>query len=169
MGPISATTSIDAPRERVFAFLVDLANRPAIFGSFVSEYRLERLDSAGVGAAARFRVAESGLWMESVIEEASPPHRILERGSGGRLGRIPIFTAWELTEGPNRGTCEVRVTFWTEPKNPFDRARERAPWAGRFYRRSWAAVLARLKQVIEDGTPVERVAVAGGDRIPGSG
>jgi len=51
-----------------------------------------------VGAAARFRVTQPGFWMETVIEEASPPYRILERGRGGRLDRIPILTGWELLE-----------------------------------------------------------------------
>ena len=117
MDPISASTPIDAPREPVFDFLVDLANRPAILGDFVSEYRLERLEPAGVGAAARFRITESGLWMESVIEEADRPHRIAERGRGGRLGRIPIATAWELTVDETEG-CVVRLTYWTEPSQP---------------------------------------------------
>jgi uncharacterized protein YndB with AHSA1/START domain len=169
VGPISATTPIDAPREEVFDFLSDLANRPAILDGFVDQYRLERLDPVGVGAAARFRITEAGLWMETVIEEAERPHRILERGRGGRVGRIPVTTAWELTEGASPDGCEVKVVFWTEPATAIDRVRERMPGAGRFYRRGWAGVLARLKHVIESGAPVERVAVAGGDRIPGAG
>lgn len=169
VGPISATTPIDAPREQVFDFLSDLAKRPAILDGFVDQYRLERLDSVGVGAAARFRITDAGFWMETVIEDAERPHRILERGRGGRVGRIPVTTAWELTEGAAPDGCEVKVVFWTEPSTAIDRVRERMPGAGRFYRRGWAGVLARLKQVIESGAPVERVAVAGGDRIPGAG
>jgi hypothetical protein len=169
VGPISASVPIDATRERVFDFLIDLANRPAILGPFVSEFRLERLESAGVGAAARFRIPESGLWMETVIEETERPHLISERGRGGRVGRIPIFTVWELIEGPGPEGCEARVTFWTDPSHPADRAREHMPGASRFYRRNWAGVLNRLKQVIEGDAPVERVTVAGGDRIPGAG
>jgi uncharacterized protein YndB with AHSA1/START domain len=169
VGPISAMTPIDAPREQVFDFLSDLANRPAILDGFVDQYRLERLDSVGVGAAARFRIEEAGFWMETVIEEAERPHRILERGRGGRLGRIPVTTAWELTEGAAPDGCEAKVVFWTQPSTAIDRLRERLPGARRHYRRGWAGALARLKQVIESGAPVERVEVAGGDRIPGSG
>ena len=56
MGPISLTTTIDAPRERVFDLIVDLARRPAWTDHFLSDYRLERIPPVGEGAAARFRI-----------------------------------------------------------------------------------------------------------------
>jgi uncharacterized protein YndB with AHSA1/START domain len=164
MGPISVEKPIDAPRERVFEFLCDLANRPAFTDHFVRDFRLQRLESSGVGAAARFRIAEPGLWMETVIEEVSPPHRILERGRGGRFDRIPILTSWELLESGPRG-CEVTVTFQTEPSHPLDRLRERFG-AERFYRRQWSIALSRLKELLESGRPPTRVVVAGGARLP---
>src|ERR671934_2580144 len=114
MGPISATIPIDAPRERVYGFICDLANRPAFTDHFMSDFRLERLESAGVGAAARMRIRRRGLWMETVIQEASPPRWILERGAGGRLDRIPIRTGWELVEGTGQG-CGAAVGFWAGP------------------------------------------------------
>jgi hypothetical protein len=98
MRTISARISIDAPRESVHAFLGDLANRPAIIDHFADEFRLQRLESSGVGAAARFRVRRPRLWMETVIEEVEPPFRIAERGRAGRLARIPTATVWELIE-----------------------------------------------------------------------
>jgi uncharacterized protein YndB with AHSA1/START domain len=165
VGPISVKTAIDAPRERVYEFLCDLANRPAFTDHFAEEFRLERIQPAGIGAAARFRVADSGFWMETVIDELSPPHRIFERGRGGRLDRIPIFTVWELTEGPSPEGCEVAVHFWTEPSHPLDRLRD-ALGAERRYRRRWAKALSRLKDLIESGRAVERVEVAGGERLP---
>lgn len=165
MGPISVKTLIDAPRERVFEFLCDLANRPAFTDHFIGEFRLERLQSSGVGAAARFRIDEPGLWMETVIDEVSPPHRILERGQGGRLDRIPFLTSWELVEGPGPLTCEVTVRFWSEPSHLLDRLRERLG-AERFYRRQWSIALSRLQELIESGRPAERVGVAGGARLP---
>ncbi len=168
VGPISITKAIDAPREEVFDFLSDLANRPAFTQHFITEFRLERLESAGVGAAARFRVARGGVWMETVIDEVSPPHRILERGKGGRWDRIRVFTAWELLEGPGVHQCEVTLSFWTEASNPFDRLREKLG-AERYYRRQWSTALARLKDLIESGRPIERVMVAGGTRLPIAG
>ncbi len=168
MGPVSVSIPIDVSREQAFAFLLDLANRPSFMGRFLAEYRLQRLDSAGVGAAARFRVRERGLWMESVIEEAEAPYRILERGRGSRLGRMPIFTVWEMT-GAGAGGCEVRVLHWTEPSHPLDRIAELRPGIERFYRRALAGALAQLKEALEEGRAPERVAVAGGDRVPGAG
>jgi uncharacterized protein YndB with AHSA1/START domain len=165
MGPISVSTMIDAPRERVFEVLVDLANRPAFTDHFIAELRLERIESSGVGAAARMRVRGRGTWMETVIDEVSPPHRIHERGRGGRLDRIPMATLWELVEGPAASTCVVRITFVTEPEQLLDRLRERLG-AERFYRRSWATALSRLKDLIEAEGPVARVVVAGGARLP---
>src|SRR5436190_7685059 len=164
MGPISVSTMIDAPRGRVFEFLADLANRPAFTDHFISELRLERFESSGVGAAARMRVRR-GTWMETVIDEVSPPHRIRERGRGGRLDRIPMATLWELVEGPAASSCEVKLTFGTEPEQPFDRMRERLG-AERFYRRNWSTALSRLKDLIETEGPVARVVVAGGARLP---
>jgi len=168
MGPVSASCPIDVPRERVFGFLMDLANRPAFMGPFLTEFRLQRLDSAGVGAAARFRVRERGLWMETVISEVDAPHTIIERGSGSRTGRLPVHTAWELTEAGISG-CEVRVVHWTEPKHPVDHLAERVPGIERFYRRSLTASLRRLRTLLEEGLAPQRVSVGGGDRVPGAG
>jgi uncharacterized protein YndB with AHSA1/START domain len=166
MGPISASIVIDQPRERVFDFLVDLANRESFSDHFISELRLERLASAGVGAAARFRIEPPAttIWIETVIEEADRPRRIYERGRGGRVDRIPVFTVWELVPEPG-GATELRLTLWTEPSHPLDRARELLG-AGRWYRRQWRRGLRRLRELLESGASVERVGVAGEDRVP---
>jgi hypothetical protein len=168
MGPITASMPIDVPRERAFAFLADLANRPAFMGGLLSEFRLQRLESSGVGAAARFRMRQRGLWMETAIEEVEEPYRIVERGRGSRLGRMPVGFAWELTEvGPD--SCEVKAIHWTEPSHPRDRLGELAPGIERYHRRALTGALARLKALLEGGAPAGRVAVAGGDRVPGAG
>jgi uncharacterized protein YndB with AHSA1/START domain len=164
LGPISVKTPIDAPRERVYELLCDLANRPAFTDHFVRDYRLQRLESSGVGAAARFRIAEPGLWMETVIDEVSSPHRIHERGAGGRWDRIPITTSWELIE-PGPSGCEVALRFWTGPSHPLDRLREKLG-AERYYRRQWSIALSRLKRLAESGHPPARVVVAGAARLP---
>ena len=165
MRPVSASLSIDVPRERVFELLCDLAIRPAFSDHFLAEYRLGRIDPVGIGASARFRLRESGAWLDTVIEATESPHLIREHGRGGRANRVPTFTVWELAEGPAPGGCEVTVTFWTEPAHPIDKARELFG-PSRAFRRDWQRALERLKRIAETGEPVARVAVAGGDRLP---
>jgi uncharacterized protein YndB with AHSA1/START domain len=165
MGPMSVTRAIDAPRERVYDFLSDLANRPSFTDHFIRDYRLERFESAGVGAAARMRIARGSLWMETVIVAAERPYRILEEGKGGRLDRIPILTAWELVEGPGAAGSEVTMRFGTEPATPIDRLQELRR-GERYFRRQWSTALSRLKDQIESGREGERVSIAGGARVP---
>lgn len=164
MRPVSATASIDAPREQVFELLCDLAARPAFTDHFLTEYRLGRLDPVGEGASARFRFRESGAWLDTAVEETARPHAVRERGSGGRSNRVPTYTVWELAEGPAPDSSEVTVTFWTEPTKLIDRARE-ALGSSRAFRREWERALQRLKLIVENDQPVARVAVAGSDRV----
>ena len=166
MRPVSATLTIDAPRERVYDLLSDLALRPAFTDHFLTDYRLGRVDAVGPGAAARFRLRESGAWLDTVIDESSErPHQLREHGHGGRSNRVPTFTVWELAEGPGPDGSEVTVTFWTEPQSPIDKARELlAP--GRHFRRDWQRALTRLRDLAEGDEPVQRVGIAGGDRLP---
>ncbi|MFL5908637.1 MAG: hypothetical protein ACJ75Z_13705 [Solirubrobacterales bacterium] len=163
MGPISLTIAIDAPRDRVFDFICDLSARESWTDHFSRDYRLERIPASGRGAAARFRVdAPAGVrYMETVIAEASSPHRIVEHGRGGRLDRIPMRIVWELREGP---TTIVALTFWTAPTSHFDRIREvgRTRW----WRRRWSKALRRLRALVESGADVEHTGVGGGDRLP---
>src|SRR5918992_4072168 len=102
MGPVSADLGIDVPREAAFEYIGDLANRPAFTDHFIDGLRLLRAESAGVGAGARFRfhAPPQAIWMDTTITELEPPHRISERGSGGRYNRIPAATEWELLSGP---------------------------------------------------------------------
>jgi uncharacterized protein YndB with AHSA1/START domain len=162
MDPTRAETTIDRPREAVFELIADLADRPAFCDHFMLDYRLERIPSRGVAAAARFRVEAPRFetWMETVVEELDPPYRIYERGSCGRWNRIPAFTVWELVEGDGE-TSGVSVSFWTEPEHPLDRLREKLG-AERWYRRQWERALRRLREIAEEGRAPKRVAVAGG-------
>jgi len=164
MGPISLTTSIDAPREQVFDFICDLAVRPAWIDHFAEDYRVERIPAQGQGAAARFRVdAPGGIrYMETVIAEVDRPYRIVENGRGGRLDHIPIRAVWELREGP---TTEVTLTFWTHPPTTFDRLREFG--RGGWWHRRWAKALRRMRELIESGEgSIPRGEVAGGNPQP---
>jgi uncharacterized protein YndB with AHSA1/START domain len=166
MGPISAETEIDLPRERVFGVLADLAARPSFTDHLLTDFHLTRIESSGIGAGARFRVRVPlrSLWADTTIVELEPPHRIVEHGRCGRGNRIPTRTAWELTEGPGSFTS-VRLSHWTEPENPIDRALEIATAASFWQRRGWQKALSRLRDELEADAPrVRRIVVAGGNR-----
>jgi uncharacterized protein YndB with AHSA1/START domain len=151
MGPVSAEVEVDAPRERVFATLADLARRPSFTDHFLTGFHLTRIESRGVGAGARFRVSSPlrSVWMDTVIEELEEPHRIVERGRGGRGNRIPSTTVWELIGGSGSLT-RVRVSHWTEPPNPLDRAVELAAANSIWVQRGWREALRRLRDRLED-------------------
>jgi uncharacterized protein YndB with AHSA1/START domain len=166
MRPVSAKVTIDAPRERVFDLITDLSLRPSFTDHFLGEFRLGRLDPVGPGASARFRLRDSGAWLDTVIDpDTERPHLVREHGQGGPSNRVPCFTVWELAQGPGRDDTEVTVTFWTEPKNIFDKARE-AVGSTRHLRRGWDRALSRLRDLAEGDAPLERVEVAGTDRLP---
>ena len=164
VGPIVLETSIDAPRERVYDVVRDMALRPAFTDHFQKDFRLARIESRGLGAAARFQISPPGpdkLWVETVITEDEPARLVVEQGRCGRLGRIPVTTTWTIVEGSD-GT-ELHLTFETKPTHPLDRAIE-AIGAERWYKRKWGKALGRLTELVEGGQPLERIAVAGGDR-----
>ena len=165
MGPISAEIEIDAPRERVFATIADLALRPSFTDHFLTGFHLTRLDSTGVGAGARFRVASPlrSVWMDTTIAELEPPHKLVERGRGGRANRIPVTTVWELTEGAGLLT-KVRLSRWTEASNPVDRAVELAAANSVWEQRGWRQALQRLRDQLESNEDaLAPLAVAGGN------
>lgn len=162
MGPVSAEIGIDVPREVAFDYLSDLSNRAGFTDHFISDFRLLRTEATGVGAGARFRfyAPPQALWMDSTIVELDPPHRISERGQGGRWNRIPGAIEWELTTSAGSLTS-VRVTHWTEPSNPIDRAKEVIGGASIWYRRDWETALRRLRELLE-GEPPNALPAQGG-------
>lgn len=167
MGPISVETEVDAPRERIFEFLCDLSIRPAWMGSLAEDFRLERVDPRGLGAGARFKPGAPGLeYTDSTIVELDAPERIVERGAGGSLNRAALHTVWELIPDAG-GVTTVRVTCWTEQPSILGRLREfgRSGW----WKRRWREALKGLRQAVESGdSSIERVGVAGGNRVPGA-
>ena len=165
MGPVSAEIEIDAPRERVFEVIGDLARRPSFTDHFLTGFHLTRIESSGIGAGARFCVASPlrKVWMDTEIVELEQPHRLVERGCGGRVNRIPVTTVWELTEGAGSLTG-VRVSHWTEPSNPLDRALELLAANSVWDVRGWRESLRRLRDLLESDAPSPaRVALAGGN------
>jgi uncharacterized protein YndB with AHSA1/START domain len=166
MGPVSAEIEIDAPRERVFETIADLARRPSFTDHFLADFHLTRIASSGIGAGARFRVASPlrKVWMDTAIVELEQPHRLVERGRGGRANRIPVTIAWELTEGAGALT-KVRVSHWSEPSNQLDRAVEVLAANSVSTERGWREALRRLRSRLENSEPAPApIALAGGNR-----
>jgi hypothetical protein len=164
MRPVSARVSIDASRDEVFGLLEDLSVRPSFTDHFVERYQLLREQPVGVGAGARFRIASAGGWMDSIISESERPHRLVERGRGGALNRVPNVTEWVLTDTPGPSGCEVAVTFWTEPTLIADRLRDLRN-SERRLGRDLRRALERLRALAEGDEAPARVTIAGGDRL----
>lgn len=165
MGPVSAEIEIDAPREQVFAMIADLALRPSFTDHLLTDFHLTRLESRGIGAGARFRVSLPlrSVWMDTAIVELEEPYKIVERGKGGRVNRIPTTLVWELTESAGSLT-RIRVSHWTEPSNPFDRAVEVLAANSIFEQRGWNEALRRLREQLEgEKATAAPLAVAGGN------
>ncbi len=166
MGPVSAEIEVDVPRERAFAAIADFARRPAFTDHFLTGFHLTRIDSVGVGAGARFRFEAPlrSVWMDTAIVELDAPHRIVERGQGGRVNRIPNRTVWEVTEAAG-DLSRIHVSHWTEPSSPVDKALESLSWNAFFLGRGWREALRRLRDQLEsERVSDERVALAGGNR-----
>lgn len=167
MGPITAKIEIDLPRKQIFDQISDLALRPSFTEPYQTDFRLGRIDSRGVGAAARFRVRPGRAWMDTEITEVTSPYRLVETGRCGRYNRVPTKTVWELVELPS-GVTEVSVTFMTMPENHFDRLNEVRLRAERRHLRGWNESLKRLREQLESGLATENevVKVGGVDRFP---
>jgi hypothetical protein len=160
--PIESRIVITAPRDDVFAFISDMANRVAWMDHFLKDYRLTRVNPVGVGAGASFLV-DAPLFAQRAeyqIIEADAPRYLRERGRIGRLGRTRGFTEWELAD--NYGATEVTVTVWTEPGIRWDGVKEglgARPWL----RRQLNGALRRLRTIFEEqpDRPLARAGVAG--------
>lgn len=165
MAHASAEIEIDVPRPEVFRAISDLALRQWLTAHFTSDFHLTRVESSGVGAGARFRLdlPIRAIWLDTSIVEIREPHRIIERGRGGRLNRIPTTTVWELSEAPGSLT-RVRVSFWTEPSNPVDRMLEALTATSTCCARGWRETLKKLREQLEsEAAASPRVIVAGGN------
>jgi uncharacterized protein YndB with AHSA1/START domain len=161
MRPLVLSRVIDAPREQVFDYLSDIANHVEFTDHFVKDFRLERIESRGVGAAARFRLllGAGAIWCEAVLTVLERPHTIVAEGRAGRLGRIEVRSEYRLTLHEQAMT-RVELTFALRPATLTDRLREALGvrlWLGYRQRRA----LRRLQLILEQGessAPAARVA-----------
>jgi uncharacterized protein YndB with AHSA1/START domain len=152
MRPFTVSTVVDAPRERVFEYLADIAKHAQFTDHYLEDFRLERVDSSGLGAAASYRVAFplGGTWGDCVIAELKPPHLIRLEGQMGRIGRIKTQAVYRLTQ-TGRDMTRVEYEFSTGAGKPADRLRALLGlrlWLKAKHRRA----LQRLAGVLEGGT-----------------
>ncbi len=152
MRPIAVSRTVDAPRERVFEYLVDVANHAEFSDHYLRDFRLERLDSTGVGASASWRMdfPLARTWGDAAIVEADPPHLIVLEGRSGRIGRVATRAEYRLVPS-DHGMTRVEYRFETHPHTGADRFKEALgmrAWLRRKARRG----LGRMAQALEQGT-----------------
>ncbi|MGA8354610.1 MAG: SRPBCC family protein [Solirubrobacteraceae bacterium] len=163
MDAVTTSVIIDAPRERVFEYLEDLANHPQFTDHYLVDWRLTREDSVGRGAGARFRIAAPGNrfgWGDVTFVEVEAPRRIVEAGRSGKGNRIRTLGVYELAEGIH-GTTRVQFTLQTESAVLFDKIM--AALGGQAWvKRQNAKAMRRLRDAIERGVGSgRRVTIAG--------
>jgi uncharacterized protein YndB with AHSA1/START domain len=157
--PFTTTVTIDAPRERVFDYLADVANHAEFSDHYLEDFRLERLDSSGVGAAASYKLAlGSSQWGEFVIASLERPYRIVLLGQTGRIGRVKTRGVYTLTPYGNDMT-QLEYEASSTPATKGDELR--AALGGRAWlKRQSHTALRRLAKVLEEGRPSPRAARA---------
>ena len=99
------SSTISKPREEVFEYLADIANHPEFTDHYMVDWHLTREDSIGTGAGARFRIKAPFNrfgWADMTFTEVDAPHRIVERGRGGKYNRIRMLGTYSLAPGPGR-------------------------------------------------------------------
>ena len=152
MDPVTVSIVVDAPRERVFDYLQDIANHPEFTDHYLVDWHLLRIDSVGRGAGARFRVKMPGNrfnWGDVTFVDVERPYRIVEAGRAGKANRVKTLGVYELSPGAG-GTTRVQFTLETEPATLSDRLLESLGARG-WCRRKQARALRRLRMILERG------------------
>jgi len=150
--PVSASVTIDRPREEVFAYLVDIANHPEFSDHYLKDWRLTRLDSKGRGAGARFRADipfQRFAWGDLTFVVVEPPRRIVAVGRGGKYNRIATTAIWTLDVAPGGGT-ELEFTVESEPPLPTDRIMEAISGQRGWFKRNVRKAMRRLQAILEE-------------------
>ena len=137
MKPVTVTTTIERPREDVFAVLEDLMNHESFTDHFLTDF--QRTETG-----IRVKGKGGGGWMEITPVE-STPDRIVEEGRSGRGGRRHTKGIYELT--PRNGSTVVSFTNEIEPAGVGDRLA--APLIRAYLRKQNGRAMERLKEQME--------------------
>jgi uncharacterized protein YndB with AHSA1/START domain len=156
MRAITVSRTVDAPRERVFRYLSDIANHAEFSDHYLHDFRLERLDSSGMGASASYRLdfPLGRQWGDAAITDLEAPHRVVLEGRTGRIGRIRTRAEYTLTSADHDMT-RVEYRFETQPGTSLDRLKEALGLRG-WLQRAARRALGRLAHVLEEGEPSAR-------------
>jgi uncharacterized protein YndB with AHSA1/START domain len=161
MRQVTVAAYISAPREQIFDFVNDLAGRPAFTDHYQRDFRLARVRSVGVGAAARFvlKVPFGKQYAEATIVESDRPRRIVESVAIGRRGRNRGVAVYEFMA--ESGGTRVELTTFAEPATIFDRRHDIG--AAGWMRRRTRTALDRLRAIFEEPPkePLARATIAG--------
>jgi hypothetical protein len=137
MKPVTVTTTIDRPREDIYAVLEDLMNHEAFTDHFLTNFTRTE-------TGIRVKGKGGGGWMDITPVE-STPDRIVEEGRSGRGGRR--HTKGIYTLEPKNGSTVVSFTNEIEPAGVGDRLA--APLIRAYLRKQNARALERLKEQME--------------------
>ncbi len=149
--PVTVSVIIDAPREAVFDYLQDVANRPEFTDHFLADWRLTREGTVGVGAGARFRMKmrmNRYAWADTALVDVERPHSIVEAGRSGKANRVRTLATWKLAPAAS-GTTRVSLTYETQPVMPSDHLRD-ALGARRWTERQLGRAMRRLQTIVEN-------------------
>jgi hypothetical protein len=137
MKSVSVTTTINRPREEIYAVLEDLMNHEAFTDHFLTDFERTK-------TGIRVKGKRGGGWMEITPVE-STPDRLVEEGRSGRRGRRHTRGIYELT--PQNGSTVVSFTNEIEPAGVGDRLM--APVIRAYLRKQNGRALERLKEQME--------------------
>src|SRR5919199_1941543 len=107
MQPIAVTTTVERPREEVFAFLEPLENHEAFTDHFLKDWAVVAPGHVTV-RAARERVDIRAV-------ETRAPERLVERTTGAGGGRVTRGTYTLTALGPVRTAVRFELAFEQVP------------------------------------------------------
>jgi uncharacterized protein YndB with AHSA1/START domain len=164
MDPITASVTIDRPREEVFDYLADIANHQEFSDHYLKQWRMLRVDTYGRGAGARFKIdapLDRFGWGDMTFIEVERPHRIVAAGRAGKFNRQKTWTEWKL-EPSGDSTTRVEVTTESELPLPTDKLFSALTGRRGWFRRGLKKSLRRLQSILEEDLDRGARATVGG-------
>jgi carbon monoxide dehydrogenase subunit G len=139
---VSESVTVDAPVERVFAFMDDPKNHLTVTPSLADVRNVERLDSGGKRLDHTFRMA--GITLDGELEEVerAEDERMLFAMRGQLSGEIEL--TFEPTDGGTRLTYTGRYDLPGEVLGRVAR-----PFVRRYNERELSTTLANVKTHVE--------------------